>query len=247
MIKLGQDLGITTWGDTTRFGLSLTLGGGEVTMTDLAVAYATFANGGNRVDLHPILKVTDSHGRILEDNSPPKCQMPNANCQVIDPGIAFLITDILSDNSARTPTFGPNSRLNLPGVAVKTGTTNNLRDNWTIGYTPDWLVAVWVGNNDNTPMSYVASGVTGASPIWRRISDILAKNSPSPLLIPPSSVVQIHVCPTTNTLSCPICPGRPEYFLTGTEPKISCTPEMFARLSPSPHPDRILTGLGTQR
>ena len=103
--------------------------------------------------------------------------------KVIDSQVALLITDILSDNQARTPAFGPHSWLNItdhPEVAVKTGTTQNLRDNWTIGYNADVLAAVWVGNNDNTPMSHVASGVTGASPIWRQIMEGLLSQIPKP-------------------------------------------------------------------
>ncbi|MFS6760695.1 hypothetical protein WHJ69_14580, partial [Staphylococcus aureus] len=96
-----------------------------------------------------------------------KCAKQN----ITDPRYAYKITNILMDNKARAPAFGPASTLFIPGqeVAVKTGTTNNLRDNWTIGYITDRVVAVWVGNNDNTPMSYVASGITGASPIWNKI------------------------------------------------------------------------------
>ncbi|MBI2008128.1 transglycosylase domain-containing protein, partial [Candidatus Amesbacteria bacterium] len=137
MISLGRKMGISTWTDPFRFGLSLTLGGGEVTMLDMAITYGTLANYGSRVDLHPILSVKNSKGRILEEfkSAPPQ--------SVLDPNIAFLVTDILADNAARTPAFGPRSLLVIPGqtVAVKTGTTNNLRDNWTLGYTPNRLVA----------------------------------------------------------------------------------------------------------
>ncbi|TSC86088.1 MAG: penicillin-binding protein [Microgenomates group bacterium Gr01-1014_16] len=203
MLDLGRKMGISTWADSSRFGLSLTLGGGEVTILDMAVTYATLANYGNRVDLHPILSVKNSKGRVLEEfkSAPPQ--------PVLDPKIAFLVTDILTDNSARTPAFGPRSLLVIPNntVAVKTGTTNNLRDNWTLGYTPDRLVAVWVGNNDNTPMSYVASGVTGASPIWNKIMSALLKNSPSTGFPPPSGLARLVTCS-----------GRSDYFLSGTTP-----------------------------
>ena len=141
------------------------------------------------------------------------------------PGTAFLLTDILSDNQARAPAFGLNSVLDIPGqrVAVKTGTSNNLRDNWTIGYTPSHLVAVWVGNNDNTPMSQVASGITGASPIWRRIMDKLLIQKTEEELAFPDDIVQAVICGATGTLSCSQCPNpRQEYFLKGTVPAKNC-------------------------
>ncbi len=240
MITLARQMGITTWTDPSRYGLSLTLGGGEVTMLDLATAYAVFANSGSRVDLHPLLLVRDSQGRILEKFT---CQASSSisalaateltSCDsqpALDPRVSFLISNILSDNAARTPAFGPNSDLNLPGVAVKTGTTNNLRDNWTIGYTPSRLVAVWVGNNDNSPMSYVASGVTGASPIWRRLMSTLIKSSPSAGFSPPPNLTKVTICTLTGQLACDACPSRTEYFSPGTEPTSACTAESIHKL-----------------
>ncbi|KKU56654.1 hypothetical protein A3C34_02365 [Candidatus Amesbacteria bacterium RIFCSPHIGHO2_02_FULL_48_21] len=224
MIGLGQQMGISSWTDLSRYGLSLTLGGGEVTMLDMAQVYGTFAASGTKADLRLILEIRDSTGRILEKTPTPSPR------PVLDPRIAFLISDILSDNAARTPTFGPNSLLFIPGsqVAVKTGTTNNLRDNWTIGYTPDRVVVVWVGNNDNSPMSYIASGVTGAAPIWRSITDHLLSNHPSVGFTPPPDLTKIAVCG-----------NKPEYFLNGTQPNATCAP------SPSSPHDQILTGAST--
>lgn len=148
-----------------RVGLSLTLGGGEVRLLELTTSYSVFFNGGYRIDPISILKVEDSNGKILEETKIKKGK------QVISSEQAFLISNILSDNEARKEIFGTNSLLNVPGrqVAVKTGTTNDKRDNWTIGGTSQRAVGVWVGNNDNSPMLNVASGVSGASPIWRRI------------------------------------------------------------------------------
>ncbi|HBC73152.1 MAG: Penicillin-binding protein [Candidatus Amesbacteria bacterium GW2011_GWB1_47_19] len=244
MVSLGQKMGITTWNDPSRYGLSLTLGGGDVTMQDLAVVYGVLANNGRKVSLHPILSVRDSRGRLLEkfDYEPEP---------VLDPRIAFLISDILSDNAARTPTFGSRSQLNIPGqqVAVKTGTTNNLRDNWTIGFSPDRLVAVWVGNNDNTPMSYVASGVTGASPIWRSIMDLILADHPSAGFSPPDNLVKLQICPVTGQRACSACGGRWEYFLSGTEPKQTCTDISISGIktpTPVPPDHRILTGVSVQ-
>jgi penicillin-binding protein 1C len=269
MISLGQKMGITTWNDTSRFGLSLTLGGGEVTMLDLSTAYGVFANQGQRVPLHPILSVRDSQGRLLEEFRCPKnasvippvsaasvaisAATEITSCgseSAIDPRISFLISDILSDNSARTPTFGSRSLLNLPKVAVKTGTTNNLRDNWTIGYTPDILAVVWVGNNDNSPMSYIASGVTGASPIWNRIFTKLLSLYPSAGFPPPSKVTKTRVCSLTNQLPCSACSDREDYFLEENVPKTACSDEQIKRVleeNSAIQRDKLLRGVYTVR
>lgn len=237
MIEMGKSLGITTWEDLSRFGLSLTLGGGEVKMIDLAVTYSTLANLGQKQSLNPILKITDYQGTIyqklecLEQESDfprePAVEAKETACQqesVLDPKIAYLINHILSDNLARTPAFGPYSLLNLPGktVAVKTGTTSSLRDNWTIGYTPNLLMAAWVGNNDNSPMSYIASGLTGASSIWNKVmTKLLAaqENQPFPR---PEGIIEVEICPLTGTLPCEGCLTKKELFIAGTEPKTHC-------------------------
>jgi penicillin-binding protein 1C len=227
MINQGRLMGITTWDDAhaQRFGLSLTLGGGEVLMADMTKLYGTFANAGETVDLHPILSVKDYKGKILYSYSCRDAVKPCDGTQTLDPRVAYQISNILSDNIARSPAFGTNSVLNIPNqeVAVKTGTTNSLRDNWTIGYTTNRLVAAWVGNNDNSPMSYVASGITGASPIWRTIMDgLLDPSTPHHFAIA-DGLVQIKICATTGTLPCQTCPAvRNEYFIPGTEPKTAC-------------------------
>lgn len=209
MIALARQLGISTWDDPSRFGLSLTLGGGEVTMLDLASVYSVFANGGIKVSPTALTSVKDATGHSLPLPTP-------TPTPILDPGISYQINSILSDPLARAPAFGTRSVLNVaPGVAVKTGTTNNLRDNWTFGYTPNLLVATWVGNNDNTPMSHVASGVTGASPIWARVMKDLLPDFPASPFIPPANLVKANV-------SC----GTPryEYFLPGNTPILSCSP-----------------------
>jgi 1A family penicillin-binding protein len=232
LIDKGEMMGITTWQDRQRFGLSLTLGGGEVLMSDMAELYGVFANNGVRVPLNPILEVKNGEGEVLYRND---CVYNKETCykaKVLDSGVAFLINSILSDNSARTPTFGPHSNLYIPNqeVAVKTGTTNSLRDNWTIGYTTDRLVAVWVGNNDNTPMSYVASGVTGASPIWNKLMRSLLQEDISHSFPIPDSVVSAGTCITSNSLPCENCPRIVnEYFLAGTQPNSLCNNNQFAR------------------
>lgn len=205
MIDKGRIMGITSWEDEGRFGLSLTLGGGDVTMLDMAKVFGTLANMGKRVNLTPILKVTDYTGRVIQYHK------PTEGVTAVKPEVAWILSNILSDNIARTSSFGPNSSLVIPGktVSVKTGTSNDKRDNWTIGYTPSILTVVWVGNNDNSPMnSYLTSGVTGAAPIWHDIMTELLKNIPNEVTPKPDTVVSV-----------PCYFGRPEYFILGTEPK----------------------------
>ncbi len=244
MIDKATSMGISTWTDRKRFGLSLTLGGGEVLMTDMTQVYGTFANGGTTVPLNPILYVRNYKNKVLYYNT---CAINQEQCpgtQTLSSATAYQITDILSDNTARTPAFGPQSVLNIPGqqVAVKTGTTNNLRDNWTIGYTNDRLVATWVGNNDNTPMSYVASGITGASPIWNEIMrGLLSETNPS-VLAKPDNLIKVKICASTGTLPCASCPKViEEVFEQGKEPTRACTPEMFI---PTPTPNIQQRGRG---
>jgi len=225
MIATASAMGISTFTQPDNYGLSLTLGGGEVTMLDMATAFGVFANQGYRVDLNPILQVKDRTGRVLEEYEPPKSPMFGE--KILPSGVAFIISHILQDNGARTPAFGSNSDLRIGNkpVSVKTGTTNDLRDNWTIGYTPDVLVVSWVGNNDNTPMAGIASGVTGASPIWNVIMTELLKDQTIPVPQKPSSVIETFVCSPSGLLPPPEgtpdrCNVRREYFIKGTEPKL---------------------------
>jgi penicillin-binding protein 1C len=221
MINLAKQLGITTWNDPSRFGLSLTLGGGEIKMIDLASVYGVFANGGKKVTLNPITTITDSQGNQLS----PYPITPVPGSEVISSAIAYQINTMLSDPLARAPAFGMNSVLNLPGknVAVKTGTTNALRDNWTFGYTKDLLVATWVGNNDNTPMSSVASGITGASPIWARTMKSLLGSTTAEAFALPENILRVNVS----------CEGTPkyEYFVKGNAPKIDCSQKIGTLLN----------------
>lgn len=223
MIATASAMGITTFQDPSRYGLSLTLGGGEVMMTDMATAYGVFANGGYRVDLHPILKITDNRGKVLEEYHP--LPSPIFGQRVLPPGVAYIISNILSDNSARIMEFGPNSALRIGNkpISVKTGTTNDFRDNWTIGYTTKYLVAVWVGNNDNSAMNGLASGITGAAPIWHDLMSHLTDGQTVEWPQRPTNVVGRNVCVTTGTLPTPDnpCQTRFEFFIKGIEPKKS--------------------------
>lgn len=230
---------IKAYKDPTKYGLSLTLGGGEVPMTEMAQAFSAFANEGVPREVVSILKVTDKNGKVLYKYNDPNLvknvhkplQYPNflgiQGKRAISKETAFEISHILQDNGARTAAFGPSSELVVKGktVSVKTGTTNNLRDNWTIGYTPNFLTAVWVGNNNNTPMSAVASGVTGASPIWNTIMTQVLAEQPDLKPRIPAGVSGRAVCSTTgrtpsddNTLEGGAgCPTRFEYITKGRE------------------------------
>ncbi|MFH1971128.1 MAG: transglycosylase domain-containing protein [Patescibacteria group bacterium] len=220
MIEQGTKMGITTWFDSSNYGLSLTLGGGEVKLIDLAQVYSVVANHGQKAEIFPILEVKNSKGKILENNMNFKTTE-----KVLDPRVAFLLIDVLKDNKARTPAFGPNSQLvikNHPEVAVKTGTSNNLKDNLTVGFNQDFLVAVWVGNNDSSSMSYIASGVTGAAPIFNKIMTNLLKDRESVPWEEPVGLVKISICSLTGTLPCTGCPSVSEYFLEETKPTNTC-------------------------
>jgi penicillin-binding protein 1C len=181
MISVAKKMGITS---LTRddYGLSLTLGGGEVSLLEMTEAYSVLANDGKKVPLSAILRILDHNGNVVFEYNPP------AGEQVVRPEHAFLISSILSDNEARIPMFGANSVLHLSfPVAAKTGTSNDFKDNWTLGYTPDLAVGVWVGNADYSSMNDV-TGLTGAAPIWSQFMQAaiqhLTKGNPTPFSIP---------------------------------------------------------------
>ncbi len=213
MIALARALGISTFGQPDRYGLSLTLGGGEVRLLDMALAYSAFANGGLKVDPVAVLQVGDAQGRVLYR------QTPQPGQRVLDPRVAYLITSILGDNTARAPAFGEYSvlRLNRP-AAAKTGTTTDWRDNWTIGYTPDLVTGVWVGNADNKPMERV-SGIAGAGPIWHDFMQEALKGQPVQDFARPAGLIDHEVCATSGLLPTPYCPyTKREVFIAGTQP-----------------------------
>jgi penicillin-binding protein 1C len=209
LISFAKKMGITTL-TRTDYGLALTLGGGEVSLLEMTSAFSTFANLGRHMPSYAISKIVDHNGNIVFE------QKAAAGDQVIRPEHAFLITSILSDPAARAPAFGPNSILDLPfPAAAKTGTTNDFRDNWTLGYSPDLAVGVWVGNADYTPMVNT-SGVTGAAPIWasfmKAAVPVITDNKPSPFTRP-SGIVERAVCAISGTEPSQWCPSqRGEFF-----------------------------------
>jgi len=181
-IKMARNLGISTLlNDPDRYGLSLVIGGGETTLLDMTSVYSVFANKGIRNETQGILSVEDSNGNILEEYK-------NKTDQILKPNTTNILSDILSDNTARTPTFGVNSILRIPGreVAVKTGTTNDNKDAWTIGYTPSVAVGVWVGNNDNKPMK--KGGAALAGPIWNAVMTEALNNLPKESFEKPEAI-----------------------------------------------------------
>lgn len=207
VVALAKKMGITSWNDPNDYGLSLTLGAAETTMLEMAQVNSVLANKGNFVGINPIIRVKDIKDTIFEEKQPDTAR------KVVDEGVTFILSDILSDNNARSTAFGSHSPLMIPGhrVSVKTGTSDDKRDNWTNGYTDNYVVVVWVGNNDNSPMSQtLASGITGAAPIWNRImTKLLAKHPESKLQIPDTIVQRT-------------CGGKPEYFIKGTEERGNC-------------------------
>lgn len=194
VLDLAQALGYSTFSDRSRFGLSLVLGGGEVTLLDHTSAYATLAREGDRHEVASILRVEDKNGKVLEE-------FKNQEKQVIDKGIVRKTTDILTDNNARAFIFGSSNYLTLPGrpVAAKTGTTNDYRDAWTLGYTPSIATGVWVGNNDNSPMVRGADGAIVAAPIWQ---DYMKRATAGP--------VEVFNKPAPNNATKPILKGQLE-------------------------------------
>lgn len=225
-INLATRMGITT---LTRqdYGLSLTLGGGEVTLLELTNAYATLANNGRHVPPVAITRILDKSGQEVYRYNQPSGE------QVIRAEHAYLISSILSDNEARSPAFGANSVLNLPfQAAVKTGTTNDFRDNWTLGYTPDLAVGVWVGNADYTPMVNT-SGLTGAAPIWSEFIQTavgqVTGGNPSPFSRP-GGVIDHVICAISGTLPSEWCPLQRTESFAADQPPLPREEDLWQRV-----------------
>lgn len=225
-LKVAQRFGITTF---TRpdYGLALTLGGGEAPLIEMAGAFQVFANGGARRPPVVIERITNARGDVqcqfappgIDPGDVPACeQAPDASEQVITPQHAYLITNILSDNLARCPAFGCPNVLEIGrSAAVKTGTTNDYRDNWTIGYTPDLLAGVWVGNADRSEMKNI-SGVTGAGPIWHNFMQQALADRPVVDFARPPGIVEMEVCADSGTQPSPYCPARRKEIFAANQP-----------------------------
>jgi penicillin-binding protein 1C len=265
-IAFVKQMGLTTITDPKDYGLSATLGGLLVRPYDMAQAFGVFANQGITQPLTAITKVTDWKGNVLEETDPTKNNLTGA--RVLEPTVTFLISHMLLDNNARSSAFGASSFLNVTGhpeVSVKTGTTNDRRDNWTIGYTANAVVVAWVGNNDNTSMSGAVSGVSGASPIWNKIMKFVLDRAEKGAYDPaekghswpkqPDGVVGATICsdtggaPPSQDPAAAGCPTRFEYFLSGTVPGTSNIVNQDVQINnatgqlaaPSDLPDQIHT------
>jgi penicillin-binding protein 1C len=216
LVAFARRMGITTL-NREDYGLALTLGGGDVSLLELTGAYAIFANSGRQVPPVSILRIEDSSGELVYEYEPPVTD------PVIRPEHAYLITSILADNAARTPAFGANSILQLPfEAAVKTGTTNDFRDNWTLGYTPDLAVGVWIGNADYTPMEQI-SGVAGAGPIWNEVMQaampLVTDHGPSGF-VRPDSLIERVICSVSGAEASEWCPSQRVEFFAEDQPPL---------------------------
>ena len=227
-LEFAAALGISSFGsDAAQYGLAITLGGAELTPLELTGAYAVLANSGGRIPPAAILRVAKSDGTVLFEYTPPTPE------PALDPRVAFLISDILDDDAARVPAMGQNNPLALPFPAgAKTGTTNDFRDNWTVGYTPGLVVGVWTGNTDNSPMINI-SGLTGAAPLWAdymqavysspAMQAVLQNNGAAPPtdFLPPAGLEVRPICNlgslSRGATDCSL--GESEWFLVNTRPE----------------------------
>lgn len=236
VIRLAHKMGITTLDRGLDFyGLALTLGGGEVKLLDMVYAFSVFATTGSmngtpvleerpgyrKLDPVPVLRVEDSNGNVLWQYSAGAVYNGQETMQtqpILDAPLAYLMNSILSDNAARWAAFGSPNVLELDRpAAVKTGTTNDFKDNWTLGYTPQIAVGVWIGNTDNTEMKNV-SGITGAAPVWHDVMAYYLKDKPVEPFVRPPGLVEKTVCATSGLLPTKYCPTTTELFIPGTEP-----------------------------
>ncbi len=229
-LEMAHKLGITGLNQPSRYGLSLVLGGGEVRPIDMATVYATFANQGIKVTPRAILTVSDRYSKDITKTDTPK------PVRALEAKYASMITSILSDNNARTEEFGANSPLKLSRpAAAKTGTTNDFRDNWTVGYTPGLVTAVWVGNNDHSAMNNV-DGITGAAPIWHDFMEWALAGTPVQNFIVSADVSQFHVCATGGIVD-GAAPGYTELAPTDAPIIRPCVLTPSPTTTPGPTPD----------
>jgi membrane carboxypeptidase/penicillin-binding protein len=244
VIKTAHRMGINTLDrDLDYYGLSLTLGGGEVRLIDMTYAFGVFANGGvmagqpvpiekqrpgyRELDPVAILMVQDANGNVLKQYTAPQVK------EVLSPQLAYLMNNVLSDNNARIAAFGQNNKLYIEGrpVAAKTGTTENWRDAWTIGYTPQLITGVWVGNSNNEPMNRVP-GSLGAAPIWHDFMEKVLEPLPVENFVRPPGIVEEMVCPVSGMLPTEHCPPPvKEVFIEGTEPTGYCEVHQAFRIN----------------
>lgn len=213
LVDFARNMGISTLLSPDQYDLSLALGGGEVSLLELTSAYSVFANGGYKVTPYAIESIIDGQGHIIYSHSRLPAQ------RVIDERVAWLISDILSDDQARVIGFGLGSLLNIGRpAAVKTGTTSNFHDNWTIGYVPGLAVGVWAGNTDQSPM-YNVTGMTGAGPVWHNFIRAVLEGQEVQYFIQPAGMTEVEICALSGKIPTDACPfRRAEWFIQGTQP-----------------------------
>ena len=229
LIGMAEKLGVDTL-TRTDYGLSLTLGGGEVSLLEMTHAYAVLADEGKKLPLTSILKITDHTGNLIFEHKQTEPE------QVISPQHAYLMYSILSDYEARQPMFGTNPVINLPffnRVAAKTGTTNDYRDNWTMGYSPDIAVGVWVGNADYSEM-IGTTGITGAGPIWANFMTqaipYLTGGEPTAFRIP-DNIIQKEICKISGTEPSDNCPERTTELFVADQPPLKAEDDLWKKVS----------------
>ncbi len=255
VIRTAHAMGINTLNqDLDYYGLSLTLGGGEVWLLDLTYAYGVLANGGTiigeparnprpgyrQLDPVSILRVEDADGQVLWQYEAPEARsVILADGRELSPQEAYLLTNVLSDNDARAAAFGWSSALRLSRpAAAKTGTTTDFKDVWTVGYTPQIVTGVWVGNNDNTPMEGVSSS-RGAAPIWHNVMERIYNEGHAERVLGqivekfarPPGYTKVEVCSVSGLLPTEHCPVHEELFIEGTEPTEYCNVHRVERVN----------------
>lgn len=227
-IEMGKRLGISTLQDPSNYGLSLVLGAAEVKLLELTNVYATFANQGIKNNPTIITQIIDKNATTIFDYKPEQKR-------VLDPVYPFLISSILSDNKTRAEEFGNLLTINRT-AAVKTGTTSDFKDSWTLGYTPSLTIGVWVGNNDNSPMDNIA-GSLGAAPIWRHLMETFLADSPPEHFDVPSGIITENICASNGLLAKGATSSAiSEFFVKGTQPTTYCyfPSESFSANLPTP-------------
>ena len=233
-----DNAGCAESGRPSNYGLALALGGGEITPMEMVTAYSTLANQGNQIQPYAIERIENSTGEVLFERE----AAPTVN--VVSPQNVHLITDILSDNDARQPSFGLNNNLVIPGhaVAAKTGTSGSdrfdVRDGWTIGYTPNIAAGVWVGNTDNSPVAEGSSGYTMASPIWNSFMTQVLTNQQPVGFSRPDGIVELEVCARSGTVPSEACPQRKRELFNSVNPPLGAENDFLQRV-----PIDLWTGL----
>lgn len=228
-IEFAKKLGITSLTRPSDYGLSMVLGAAEVPLVQMTSAYGVFADEGKYVGPTTIIEIKDKNDRTIYTH---EVNTKNA----MDPRAAFQISSILSDNTARAPVFGNSLTLSRT-AAVKTGTTEDYRDALTIGYTPQVAVGVWIGNNDNAPMTSIA-GSSGAAPVWRLIMENMLRGTPVQKFKEPLGMINLNVCRENGFVAkTATSSAYPEFFISGTAPKRSCTEGGFPTTTPTDNSD----------